>query len=207
MHEERVLLEGARHGDAVAFWSLWQQHQRHIYNVCLRHMNGVREDADDASSRAMLLAREKLPAYADSILNVEAWLTRLCGNVCIDMQREWRRARRGAVNIDDLEHSEELAANNASPEADYATAEVMNLVQSAVAQLPEHLREVASMRFFADLPYTTIAERLSISNENVRKRVQQVRCTLRSHLANVLPLHDRRIRAMPAIHNAKEADV
>ncbi|HEX2062602.1 MAG TPA: sigma-70 family RNA polymerase sigma factor [Thermoanaerobaculia bacterium] len=208
MYDERLLLDGARHGDSVAFWVLWQQHQRHIYNVCLRHMNGVREDADDAASRSMLLAREKLPAHADSILNVEAWLTRLCGNVCIDMQRERRRARRGAVNIDDLEHSEELAANNASPEANCATAEVMGILQTAVAQLPEHLRQVALMRFFADLPYTTIAERLELSNENVRKRVQQVRSALRAHLDGVLSLQGRRIRAdRNEIHNGEESNV
>jgi len=212
MHDERLLPEGVRGGDS--FWLLWQQHRRHIYNVCLRHMSGVREDADDAASRSMLVAREKLPIYADSILNVEAWLTRLCGNVCLDMQREHRRARRGAVNIDDLEHSEELAARNVSPEADYWASEVMRMLDKAVGELPSHLAEVARMRFFADVPYSVIAERLGISNENVRKRVQQARSALRARLAGVLSLHDRRIRAecratdaTLEVHNAEQSDV
>jgi len=192
MRNERLLLDGVRREDSVAFWSVWQEHQRHIYDICLRHMRGVREDADDAASRSMLVAREKLPIHAHSILNVEAWLTRLCGNVCIDMQRE--RRRRNVVSIDDLEHSEQLAASNASPELDYTSAEMMQQLESAVAQLPPHLREVARMRFFAELPYSTIAARLSISNGNVRKRVQQARGALRARLAGGLSLHDRRVR-------------
>ncbi len=214
MQDERRLLEDACGGDPVSFWILWQQHHPHLYKVCLRHMSGVREDADDAASRSMLVAREKLPVYAGSILNVEAWLTRLCGNVCLDMQRERRRAQRGAVNIDDLGQSEELAATNASPEAEYTTCEILGTLEGAVAELPPHLREIARMRFFADLPYTTIAERLNLSNENVRKRVQQVRSALPARLTSELPRQGPRTRsecrsmgAPPPLHNAKETNV
>lgn len=205
MRDERELLDGTRRGDSLAFWLLWQRHQRHIYNVCLRHMKGVREDADDAASRSMLLAREKLPVHADSILNVEAWLTRLCGNVCIDMQRESRRARRGAVSLDDLQPSEELPSKGGCPEAEYATAEILSILQRAVEALPSHLRLVAHMRFFAELPYETIAAQMAISNENVRKRVQQVRSHLRTHLTGVLSLQGRQVRAVPRLSRDSQA--
>jgi hypothetical protein len=40
-------------------------------------MDGVREDAEDALSRSMLRALEKLPRVCGRIENVRAWLSRL----------------------------------------------------------------------------------------------------------------------------------
>src|SRR5947207_9089103 len=111
---ERALLHRLGDGDDAAFWALWEQYRRHLYAVCLRQMNGAHFDAADAVSRAMLVARSKLPTYAAHIENLEAWLTRLTCNVCLDIHRERQRATDRSVEVD-----ESVALVEQSPEDDY----------------------------------------------------------------------------------------
>ena len=39
--DDHPLLTNLSDGDESAFWTLWQQYQRHLYAVCLRQMSGA----------------------------------------------------------------------------------------------------------------------------------------------------------------------
>jgi RNA polymerase sigma factor (sigma-70 family) len=180
---ERTLLRSLDDGDDAAFWALWEQYQRHLYAVCLRQMNGAHFDAADAVSRAMLVAQSKLPSYAAHIENLEAWLTRLTCNICLDMHRERHRATQGRVNLDESIAVEDPALSCAqSPEDDYLACEVRKIVSSAINDLPAALRDAAHLRFVQETPYPVMARTLSITVENARKRVQQARAILRQRI-------------------------
>ena len=174
---ERALLRSLGRGDEAAFWALWEHFRRHLYAVCLRQMNGAHFDAADAVSRAMLVARSKLPTYAAQIENVEAWLTRLTCNVCLDIHRERRRATDGRVEVD-----ESIALVKQSPEDDYLAHEVRKIIFVAIDELPATLRDAAQLRFVQETPYPAMARTLSITVENARKRVQQARAILRERI-------------------------
>jgi RNA polymerase sigma factor (sigma-70 family) len=174
---ERALLRSLGHGDDAAFWSLWEQYRRHLYAVCLRQMNGAHFDAADAVSRAMLVARSKLPAYAAHIENLEAWLTRLTCNVCLDIHRERQRITDRRVEVD-----ENVALVEQSPEDDYLACEVRRIIFLAIDELPATLRDAAQLRFLQETSYPAMARRLSITVENARKRVQQARAILRQRI-------------------------
>ena len=178
---ERSLLESLSDGDSAAFWPLWRRHERRIIDVCRRKMSGVQADVDDAVSRSMFAAMERMPAYASSILNLEAWLTRLSCNVCIDMQRERIRASRKAVSADTTEVVESMAADD-SPEERLLVTEIGMLIANAIGELPPPLREAAKLRFVDEVSYPEMAQALSITVENARKRVQQSRRILRERL-------------------------
>src|SRR4030095_7123701 len=57
----QALLCSVAEGDSSAFWILWERYRRYLYAVCLKHMKGVPEDAEDALSRVMLKAWDRLP--------------------------------------------------------------------------------------------------------------------------------------------------
>jgi len=180
---ERALLDSLGDGDESAFWSLWQEYQRHLYAVCLRQMKGAHFDAADAVSRSMLVARAKLPAYAIHIDNLEAWLTRLTCNVCMDMHRERQRAQQGRINLDDNPPLDDPALScGHSPEDEYLASEVGRIISASIAELPAPLRDVAHLRFVQEISYPSIAQLLSITVENARKRVQQARAILRDRI-------------------------
>jgi RNA polymerase sigma factor (sigma-70 family) len=180
--DDLLLLRSMRSGDDTAFWNIWQRYRRHLYEVSLRHMSGMQADADDAMSRSMLIARRKLPDYAANIENLEAWLTRLTCNVCLDIHREHRRAQRDAISLDDITAEQEPPARDLSPEADCLTRELRESIARAIATLPPRLRDVVRLRFLEEMSYDAIAKTLSITSENARKRVQQARTALQQLL-------------------------
>jgi RNA polymerase sigma factor (sigma-70 family) len=190
---EEALLAGLLAGDADAFWQLWRLHERHIIEVCRRRMNGAEGDVDDAVSRSMFVAMEKMPEYAASILNVEAWLTRLTCNVCIDIQRERSRAARGAVSVDADRGIEELLVSNDSPEEHCLASELGTLIARAINELRPPLREAARLRFVEEASYPAIAKELAITEVNARKRVQQSRTILRERLTVEIALQHTRL--------------
>ena len=137
----------------------------------------------------MLVAQAKLPSYAAHIENLEAWLTRLTCNVCLDMHRERQRALQGRVSIDDGFTADEPALSCAhSPEDDYLACEVRKIVALAISELPASLRDAAHLRFVQEISYPVMARMLSITVENARKRVQQARAILRERIKADLDL-------------------
>jgi RNA polymerase sigma-70 factor (ECF subfamily) len=146
-------------------------------------MNGAQFDAADAVSRSMLVAHAKLPAYATHIENLEAWLTRLTCNICLDMHRERQRAMQGRVSLDESVPINDPALScGHSPEDDYLACEVRKIVGLAIGELPAALRDAAHLRFVQETSYPVMARMLSITVENARKRVQQARAILRERI-------------------------
>jgi RNA polymerase sigma-70 factor (ECF subfamily) len=179
---EHPLLESLVRGDREAFWELWQMHEPHIADVCRRRMSSAPTDADDAMSRSMFVAFEKMPEYAASIINVEAWLTRLCCNVCTDVLRERCHASRGGAISVEAASGEPALASNDSPEENCMSRELGRLIARAIDELRPSLRDAARLRFIDEASYPEIAKRLRITPANARKRVQQSRSILRQRL-------------------------
>ena len=182
--QARSLLQDFAGGDGEAFWKLWVLYKNHLYHLCLWQMDGIREDAEDALSRVMLKAYEKLPCNAHQIQNVRAWLSKLTLNLCIDVHRERKRQFRRVESIDDARMSavDLIRAASYSPEEWFLTQEVLSDVCNAIDDLPLRLREPFVLRFFQEMAYGDIAEKLTLSAENVRKRIQQARDILKGRL-------------------------
>ena len=187
--QTRQLLSRVAEGNTLAFWMLWDLHKGHLYHLCLWQMGGVREDAEDALSRAMLRALETLPDSARKIENFRAWLSRLTLNLCVDMHRERRRHLRRLESFENAQPGSTdrlLATDTDSPEQGLINREVFAYVCTAVDDLPQRLREPFVLRFFQEMDYREIAECLILSTDNVRKRIQQARDILREQLNRFL---------------------
>jgi len=193
--EVRQLLRSLADGNISAFWTLWDAYKVHLYHLCLSQMDGVREDAEDALSRCMMRALEKLPRMSSQVENVEAWLSRLTFNLCVDIHREQKREARRVENIEDVlpDADRVLQSDGDSPERACLSREAFDCVCEAVNDLPIRLREPFALRFFQDMAYEDIAERLILKTENVRKRIQQARGIVRRRLA------ERHPRSQPSL--------
>jgi RNA polymerase sigma-70 factor (ECF subfamily) len=178
-----AILESIAGGDQLAFWTLWLRHQEHLFSVCLRQMRGIHADAEDALSRAMLRALDKMPRYADQLLDPKAWLTRLTYNVCVETHREHSRRlgkqkRPQGADID-YERARFLGG---SPEEDLLRGELFNFLKERIEGLGERLRQPFILRFINEMSCGEVAAELGLSNENVRKRIQQAKIILRQDL-------------------------
>jgi len=171
------------------FSRIWNDHEASLFRRCLQWMRGNRADAQEAFSRAIVAIYRKLPDHRENVANLRAWLFRLTYNSCMNLHRENRRRQEKGVDLDvDLgsiaEGENEVLfspASSGDPERAILGKELETFLRRCIADLPERLRETVLCQLsFAS--YRETAEHLEISEENVRKRLQEARAILRPRL-------------------------
>lgn len=171
------------------FWNVWQCHREYLYGQSLGMMSGNRADAEDAFSTAMLRACESVHQQGLPVVNEKAWLGTVLRNVCVD-------AHRGRLRFRDDSNGEEeapvdrlgtLESPVPSPETLLLRDELESRIWEHVQALPVTLREPFVMRFRHEMPYGDIAQRLGLTNCNVRKRIQLAYRALRDMLGDLKP--------------------
>ena len=182
------LLEKLSTGDHSAFWPLWEQYQDYLYHRCCSWMGGNRSQAQDALSEIMLKAWEKLPQFAAKITNLKGWLTKFAHNFCIDCHRD---NSSGAIGVENLEAIAVKEGNGLVTEFDtpgklVENRELLEVIRSALEDLPQNQRDVCILHFEQELSYQEIAQKLDISNNTVRKRIQRAREKLQQLLQTYL---------------------
>lgn len=183
---ERALIEHLARGDRNAFWLLWQEHHDHLRHLCLGLLRGHCDDVDDVLSETMLKAWEGLPRCAAEIRNLRAWLARVAYRVCMD----WWRDRGRTVHYSDvLEETGAHAVTESQapddPQDLLLKREEYGQLVRVIGGLPPRLRDPLVLYVFQDKSYPEIASQLSISEANLRKRIQQAREALRQADPNV----------------------
>jgi RNA polymerase sigma-70 factor (ECF subfamily) len=128
-----------------------------------------------------------------TINNEKAWLARLLHNLCVDLHRSNRRRLDHMDRVREIQEIESSAAIQArkSPEEALLNGELARKMDAAITSLPTKLRAPLTMRLVNGESYPEIAERLELSNENARKRVQQARALLRERLRAYNPVMER----------------
>lgn len=164
------------------FWQQWRQYQDYLYHRCLRWMGGNPTDAEDALSRAMLKAWEKVQKFAGKIDNLKAWLTRLTHNLCVDIHREHRRGANQVENIEAIPEEKGLLCFKDTPASALETDEKKMAIRRAIDNLSPRLRETFILHFYQELSYREIAQQQEISYQNVCKRISLARAILREEL-------------------------
>ena len=186
--EEKTLLNKLAQGDRDAFWPLWELHRNYLYHRCRIWMGGNDLDGEETLSLAMLKAWGKLPDYADQITNVKAWLIRMTHNLCVDLHRQCKRRAIGMESIEEIAVGEQeiLASSSHSPESAMLRSELEMVIRQRINALPPRLRDPFILRFYKDMSYQEIAQKLNISQDNAYKRIQQAREFLQKPLQRYL---------------------
>lgn len=161
------------------FETAWSQNAAELYRRGLYWTSGRREDADDALGQAALVALEKMPNdfQADE---ARRWLLRLVYSKCMDIHRHRKRSRQ--VERDEDGTGGEIEAVGPGIDAMLLESELIAVIQDRIQKLPPRLKGVAELHLLREKPYSEIADLLSITEVNVRKRMQQARALLREHL-------------------------
>lgn len=185
--EELSLVKKAQSGDTDAFEKLLTQHEKLVYNLCLRSL-GNAHDAQDAAQEAFIKAWTSLGSFrGDSKFSV--WLYRIANNVCLDALRRRRTDTVSLTQTDGTgdEVELEIADESASPERLLEQKERSAALHSALARLPEDYRRVLLLRETAGLSYEEIAQTLGMDMGTVKSRIFRARkklCTILSEDGN-----------------------
>ncbi len=195
MEEDEELLKIGEQRGFPDFLKIWEKYRKELYGICLKILNGCREDAEDVLSDAMLHAWDKLQTHAPRITNTKGWLLRLTHNFCIDRWRKYRNREmydeNAVANMGPNQvHNVYVNANFPGiPEDEFQREVILKKVYDLLEQLPERLREPAILRLFLEMPYRDIAGWLNLTCETARKRIQQVRAILKPKLNGIFGNH------------------
>lgn len=181
---ETNLLQAARRGDQRAVAKLVDTHSPRLYNLALRILRSP-QDAEDALQETFITALRKLEQF-DGRAEFSTWLYRIAVNASLMALRKKRSRRRQeepleVPQFEDI-RSRELLSWNADPSQEVLKAEMRELMENAIGQLPAKYRVVFVLRDLEGLSIEETAKTLGISAANVKIRLMRARLFLREAL-------------------------
>lgn len=174
------LIERARNGDSEALDDLLRRHHTRLHAVCLRIL-GRRADADDAAQNALIAIVRGLPTF-DGRSAFSTWAYRIATNAALDELR--RRRRRPQPRLDPTEATSRTPEPDPRAERALLAFENRELLERALAELPDDFRVAVVLRDVADLDYESIASILDVPIGTVRSRIARGRALLADAIGN-----------------------
>lgn len=182
------LLRDAQNGDEQAFATLVRQYRR-FAEVAAQRILRTEEAAADAVQEAMYKVYRALPKFKDG--NFRSWLLRIVKNTCYDHLRQ--QSRRQALSLDELTEFDDAessigmrtADEQENPEAVVVQREVMQLLLSAIDELPPCHRMVVMLVDIHGLDYIEAANYLDVPMGTIKSRLSRARSSLRDQLTAI----------------------
>jgi RNA polymerase sigma-70 factor (ECF subfamily) len=165
------LVARCRTGDQQAWAELVERFSRYVYAICAQAFRLPESDAEDVFQEVFARAYQHLDALRDDAA-VRPWLGQLTRRLCIDRLRAAARERPVADEELELAGAEDTLAL-----LDDALA-----VHEALAQTPEHCREILDRFFARDESYRTIGEALELPAGTIASRISRCLTRLRQLL-------------------------
>lgn len=140
-----------------------------------------REEANDVVQEVFIRAMRE-PRFFDLDFKIQAWLYRVTRNLCFNLVRD-RRRREHILAANPGER-----ASREDPLAAVFHGEQQAEILAAVDGLSGDHREILLLRYYEDLSYLEIADRLGIKLGTVMSRLSRARDRLCAELGEDTPL-------------------
>jgi RNA polymerase sigma-70 factor, ECF subfamily len=181
---EAALISMAKLGDRDAFVALSKPYADRILRTIF-HITRNWHDAEDALQDAMLRAFSHLNNFQEKS-SFSTWVTRIAINSALMMLRKKRVCQEvpfeGIDGSGDNYEPREAKSPAEDPETRLARKEREDLLNAAILQLPQVLREVVELRQARGYSTKEIAQALGITVPAVKSRLSRARATLRAAL-------------------------
>jgi RNA polymerase sigma-70 factor (ECF subfamily) len=162
--------------ESSAFTQLIECYERPMFNVAYR-MLGNAAEAADATQDVFLKVFENISGY-DPKYRLFSWIYRIAMNESLDRLRHRRHAEAAAIDVEEFP----LASAERSPEQVVGDAQMHDVVQTALMEVPYDHRVVIVLRHFAECSYAQMAEILHIPEKTVKSRLYSARQELHQKL-------------------------
>ena len=175
LHDEKVLVEATRTGDLAAFSRLYDAYHGYLFRFSLKFLKsqGLAEEVVHDVFLKVWENRHLL----DSERCLQAYLSTICKNQIFNILK---KANREAAIMDDIRRS--LGSSCNDTEEKVFAAELEQIVDRIVEQLPTQRRRVFQMYRFEEMNLDEIAEKLSVSKGTVKDHMAKANRFVRQHL-------------------------
>ena len=174
-----LLVERSVAGDQKAFELLVIKYQRRIQRLIGRMVRDV-DLVEDIAQETFIRAYRALAQFRGDA-QFYTWLYRIAVNTAkkalMDMKRDPTVSENSFKSSDDDETSvlENELTSSETPDAVLASKEIVQMVNSAMEDLPEELRQAITLREIEGLTYEEISEAMSCPIGTVRSRIFRAR--------------------------------
>jgi RNA polymerase sigma-70 factor (ECF subfamily) len=168
---------------------LVREYAPRVYNLARRILSSD-SDAEDVTQDVLMTVVKKLPQFRGESA-IGTWLHRITVNAALAYRR--KRARRSETEQASNEPLDEFADTGShagpirpwsgTPDADMLNRETQELIERAIAQLPEAYRDVYVLADVEGLPNAEIAEMLGLNVPGVKSKLHRARLLMRKALA------------------------
>ena len=159
-------IEKAKNNEQIAFNFLLHTFWSNVYGFQLKRTENE-NDAEDITIQTFARAFEKIETY-DSTYKFKTWLITISKNLHIDLIRRRKSTVSSTLKNDDDEAYYKIIDESPTAEDRLITEQNLNKLLKDIKKLKPHYQEVIQLRYFQELSYKEIAEKLDEPINNIK---------------------------------------
>jgi RNA polymerase sigma-70 factor (ECF subfamily) len=172
-YDVQLVKRAAERHDQAAFTELLDRYKESVFYLLMKMVNN-RDDAEDLTIEAFGKAFKNLEQYTPNYA-FSTWLFRIATNNCIDFIRKKRMTTvsldKSFMSDDGGEMTMDVRSETLDPEESLIRKQKNVLMQSLVTKLKPRYRVLVEMRYFQELSYEEIAEKLDLPLGTVKAQL------------------------------------
>jgi RNA polymerase sigma-70 factor (ECF subfamily) len=187
--QEAELARRLMAGEPGAFDRFVEEYRRKIFHYSLQ-MCGQREDAEEVTQDTLLKVFENFDQLREPE-RMRAWVFRIARNACLMKRRKSVFAPTQELSLEEFlpavdqesgRRRLEIADWSALPDDQVLRGELRQVIQQAIAALPEIYRTVILLRDIEELSTAEAAQILDTNEEVIKTRLHRARLAVRQKL-------------------------
>ncbi|MCZ8354923.1 MAG: sigma-70 family RNA polymerase sigma factor [Cyclobacteriaceae bacterium] len=175
--EDFQLIDRAVAGDEAAYAKLLQRYKRPVYHMILKMVRNI-DDAEDLTIESFAKAFRSLHRFKKDY-TFSTWLFRIATNNTID---QIRKKKLNTLSIDNSFTDEDgnsvsidVEDENNNPQEETIKAQKAELLLVFVDKLPAKYQQLVRLRYYDELSYEEIAERIQAPLGTVKAQLHRAR--------------------------------
>jgi len=167
--EIKQAISKAKENNQKAFNFLLDYYWNDVYGFQLKR-TGNENDAEDITIQTFSRAFDKIHSY-DENYEFKTWLITISKNLHVDFLRQKKISISREESEGNVEHFYDIIDESASQEDQIITEQNLAKLLRDIKKLKPHYQEVINLRFFQELSYLEISEKLNEPMSNVKVKL------------------------------------
>lgn len=172
-YDVQLVVRAVEKHDQAAYAELLDRYKDSVYFLLLKMVNN-KDDAEDLTIEAFGKAFRNIGQYTPNYA-FSTWLFRIATNNCIDFIRKKRTVTvsldRSFTSSDGGEMTMDVRSDGLDPEENLIRKQKSMIMRDLVEKLKPRYRLLVELRYFQELSYEEIAERLDLPLGTVKAQL------------------------------------